>query len=134
MLDFDFFELLDSLTIARSRKHVTSYYDTSEIGDFPSRNKPISIQSPLTSDDGVDYSGVADTLTLLNLSVYSPLSYILPSKVQFYEEKYEKKVKAGKGSFSQRDRETSLKILMRINLLKRIESSVYAFRITVESR
>tara|TARA_B110000008_G_C16970338_1_gene563678 strand:- start:738 stop:3965 length:3228 start_codon:yes stop_codon:yes gene_type:complete len=133
MLDFDFFELLDSLTIARSRKHITSYYDTSEIGDFPNRNKPVSIQTPLTSADGIDYTEIAETLTLLNLSIYSPLSYILPTRVQFYEELYERKVKSGASSFSQRDRESSLKILMRINLLKRIESSVYSFRLTIEN-
>ena len=132
MLDFDFFELLDSLTIARSRKHITTYYDTSEIGDFPKRNKPVSIQTPLTSDDGTDYTEIAETLTLLNLSIYSPLSYILPTRVKFYEELYERKVKSGASSFSQRDRESSLKILMRINLLKRIESSVYSFRLTIE--
>jgi len=132
MLDFDFFEILDSLTIARSRKHITTYYDTSEIGEFPHRNKPISIQSPLTHSGGTNYISIADQLTLLNLSVYSPLSYILPSKVRLYADLYDKKVKAGAGSFSQIDRETSLKILMRINLLKRIESSVYSFRLTLE--
>jgi SNF2 family DNA or RNA helicase len=133
MLDFDFFEILDSLTIARSRKHITTYYDTSAIGKFPERNKPISIQSPLTKEKNINYVDIAETLTLLNLSVYSPLSYILPSKVQFYAELYDKKVKAGTGTFSQIDRETSLKILMRMNLLKRIESSVYSFRLTLEN-
>lgn len=133
MLDFDFFEILDSLTIARSRKHITTYYDTSAIGKFPSRNKPVSIQSPLTKNKNINYVEIAETLTLLNLSVYSPLSYILPSKVEFYAELYDKKVKAGTGTFSQIDRETSLKVLMRMNLLKRIESSVYSFRLTIEN-
>lgn len=133
MLDFDFFEILDSLTIARSRKHITTYYDTSDIGKFPTRNKPISIQSALTDKDGINYIDVAERLTLLNLSVYSPLSYILPSKVQLYADLYDKTVKSGAGSFSQIDRETSLKILMRMNLLKRIESSVYSFRLTLEN-
>jgi SNF2 family DNA or RNA helicase len=133
MLDFDFFEILDSLTIARSRKHITTYYDTSAIGEFPKRNKPVSIQSPLTKDKNINYVEIAETLTLLNLSVYSPLSYILPSKVQFYAELYDKTVKAGAGTFSQIDRETSLKVLMRMNLLKRIESSVYSFRLTLEN-
>lgn len=133
MLDFDFFEILDSLTIARSRKHITTYYDTSAIGKFPTRNKPVSIQSPLTESKSINYIEIAETLTLLNLSVYSPLSYILPSKVQLYAELYDKKVKSGAGSFSQIDRETSLKILMRMNLLKRIESSVYSFRLTLEN-
>lgn len=133
MLDFDFFEILDSLTIARSRKHITTYYDTSAIGKFPTRNKPLSIQSPLTETKSTDYIEIAESLTLLNLSVYSPLSYILPSKVQFYADLYDRKVKSGSGSFSQIDRETSLKVLMRMNLLKRIESSVYSFRLTLEN-
>lgn len=133
MLDFDFFEILDSLTIARSRKHITTYYDTSDIGEFPKRNKPISKQSALTENRGTNYIEIAEKLTLLNLSVYSPLSYILPSKVQLYADLYDKKVKAGTSKFAQIDRESSLKILMRMNLLKRIESSVYAFRLTVQN-
>jgi len=130
MLDFDFFEILDSLTIARSRKHITTYYDTTDIGKFPKRNKPVSIQIPLTENDGLNYQQVADRLSLLNLSVYSPLNYILPSKVQYYAELYDKKVKSV--TFTQIDRERSLLILMRINLLKRLESSVDSFSLTLQ--
>lgn len=130
MLDFDFFEILDSLTIARSRKHITSYYDTSEIGKFPQRNKPVSIRSKLTEDDRLDFSQVADRLGLLNLSVYTPLNYLKPNRIAYYAALYEKKVQAG--SFSQFDREKSLRILMQINLLKRIESSIDSFRLTLE--
>lgn len=130
MLDFDFFEILDSLTIARSRKHITTYYDTSEIGKFPIRNKPVSIQSPLTDSNTVNYVGIAEKLTLLNLSVYTPLNYILKSKVDFYADLYDKIVNYGK--LKQVDREKSLQLLMRINLLKRLESSVDSFRITLE--
>jgi len=131
MLDFDFFQILDSLTIARSRKHITTYYDTSAIGKFPKRNPPVSIQSPLTIPGGINFKTIADQLSLLNLSFYSPLSYILPSKVQLYAQLYDKEVKSGK--FTQVDRERSLQLLMRINLLKRIESSVDAFRLTIEN-
>lgn len=130
MLDFDFFEILDSLTIARSRKHITTYYDTSEIGKFPTRNRPKSIQVPLVQE-GINYEQIADKLTLLNLSVYSPLNYILPHKVSSYADKYDKKVKSG--TFRQQDREKSLQLLMRINLLKRIESSVDSFRLTLDN-
>lgn len=132
MLDFDFFEILDSLTIARSRKHITTYYDTTEIGEFPKRNKPISIQSPLTENGGVTYVDIAERLTLLNLSVYTPLNYILKSKEQLYADLYDKEVRSGLGKLTQVDREKSLRILMRINLLKRLESSVDSFRITLE--
>jgi SNF2 family DNA or RNA helicase len=132
MLDFDFFEILDSLTIARSRKHITTYYDTTAIGKFPERNKPISIQSPLTETGDVTYVDIAEKLTLLNLSVYTPLNYILPSKIQLYADLYDKEVRSGSGKLTQFDRENSLRILMRINLLKRLESSVDSFRITLE--
>lgn len=130
MLDFDFFEILDSLTIARSRKHITTYYDTKDIGKFPTRNKPVSIHCRL-SDTSINFKDIADRLALLNLSVYSPLKYILPSKVDFYKLKYDKKVNLGTGTFSQADRERSLQLLMRINLLKRIESSIDSFRLTI---
>lgn len=130
MLDFDFFEVLDSLTIARSRKHITTYYDTTAIGKFPERNDPVSIQSKLTEDDRVTYVKIAEKLTLLNLSIYTPLEYILPSKTQLYADLYDKEVKGGK--LTQVDRERSLRILMRINLLKRLESSVDSFRLTLE--
>lgn len=130
MLDFDFFEILDSLTIARSRKHITTYYDTTAIGKFPQRNKPESIESKLAHDDKVTYVDIAEKLNLLNLSIYTPLNYILPSKVSLYAELYDKTVKSGR--LTQVDRERSLQILMRINLLKRLESSVDSFRITLE--
>lgn len=128
MLDFDFFEILDSLTIARSRKHITKYYDTSDIGKFPARNKPVSVQSPLT-ENGINFKEIADALTTLDLSVYSPLKYILPDRVQKYADKYDKKVRSS--TFTQTDREKSLQILMKINFLKRIESSVNSFRLTL---
>ncbi|WP_226333112.1 SNF2-related protein [Echinicola marina] len=132
MLDFDFFEILDSLTIARSRKHITTYYDTTAIGKFPKRNKPVPMQCPLTKDGQVTYAEIAEELTLLNLSVYTPLNYILPSKLQLYREIFEKDVRSGGGKLSQIDRDNSLRILMRINLLKRLESSVDSFRLTLE--
>lgn len=132
MLDFDFFEMLDSLTISRSRKHITTYYDTTDIGQFPERSKPVSIQSPLTEKEEITYVEIADKLTLLNLSVYTPLNYILPSRLELYKDLYEREVRSGAGRLSQIDRDNSLKILMRINLLKRLESSVDSFRITLE--
>lgn len=132
MLDFDFFEVLDSLTIARSRKHITNFYDTSAIGTFPKRNKPVSIECPLTDDNSVGFAYIAEQLGFLNLSVYTPLNYVLPSRIEYYEALYDKTVKEGKGGrLKQRDRELNLQILMRINLLKRIESSVHSFRITL---
>lgn len=132
MLDFDFFELLDSLTIARSRKHIQKYYDLEEIGSFPKRLKPISHYCNLTErSDVIGYDSIYRELSKLNLSLYAPFNYILPSKMSFYENKYDTVVKGGLSSLKQLDRERSLQTLMRINLLKRLESSVEAFRITL---
>ncbi|WFN33463.1 SNF2-related protein [Methanogenium sp. S4BF] len=130
MLDFEFFEVLDSVTIARSRKHIEKYYNTEEIGKFPERNKPISVRCPLTTLPGaIDYDDIYDTLSQLNLSIYTPSAFVHESKIPKYEEKYDTKL--ANTSFKQRDRERSLRILMRTNLLKRLESSVHAFRLTV---
>lgn len=130
MLDFDFFELLDSLTIARSRKHIQKYYRTEEIGDFPQRNVPISKFCDLTDrKDVIGYNDIFRELSRLNLGIYAPFDYILPSRRKFYEDTYDTVVASG--SLKQSDRERSLQKLMRINLLKRLESSVEAFRITL---
>ncbi len=131
-LDFDFFELLDSVTIARSRKHIETFYDTSGIGHFPQRLKPISFHCPLTQrPDVVGFNDIFNQLSLLTLGVYAPVSYILPSRLSKYEALYDTEVKGGTGTFKQRDREKSLQALMTVNLLKRLESSVEAFRLTL---
>lgn len=133
-LDFDFFELLDSVTIARSRKHIETFYDTTDIGKFPKRLPPISYHSPLTArDDVLDFNGIFKELSMLKLAVYAPISYILPSKLKKYEELYDTTVEGGKGKLRQVDREKSLQALMTTNLLKRLESSVQAFRLTLTS-
>ncbi len=132
-LDFDFFEVLDSVTIARSRRHIETFYDTKDIGRFPTRLKPIAFRSPLTNRADVPkFSEIYQQLTLLKLSVYAPVSYIQPSKMAKYEELYDTEVEGGKGRLKQIDRERSLQSLMTTNLLKRLESSVEAFRLTLD--
>lgn len=131
-LDFDFFELLDSVTIARSRKHIETFYDTTEIGKFPERLKPLSYRCPLTHLSGViGLNEIVALLTQLMLANYAPISYILPSRLQKYEDMYDTQVDGGKGRLKQSDREKSLQALMTTNLLKRLESSVQAFRLTL---
>lgn len=133
-LDFDFFELLDSVTIARSRKHIQTFYDTTDIGHFPERRKPLSFHCPITErQDVVDLNEIFSQLSVLKLSVYAPISYILPSRLRKYEELYDTQVEGGKGKLRQVDRERSLQALMTTNLLKRLESSVAAFRLTLAS-
>ncbi len=133
LLDFDFFELLDSVTIARSRKHIQTFYDTKDIGQFPERRKPLSFHCRLTErSDVLGFNEIFEQLTLLRLAVYAPISYILPSRLKKYEEIYDTKV-GGKGTLRQADREKSLQALMTVNLLKRLESSVQSFRLTLQS-
>jgi hypothetical protein len=132
-LDFDFFELLDSVTIARSRKHIQTFYDTKDIGPFPERRKPLSFHCALTTRADVPgFNQIFAQLSMLKLAVYAPISYILPSRLRKYEEMYDTEVSSGGGKLRQIDRERSLQALMVTNLLKRLESSVHAFRMTLE--
>lgn len=131
-LEFDFFELLDSVTIARSRKHIQNFYDTTDIGRFPDRLKPLSFHCQLTDrKDVMSFNQIFEQLSMLKLAVYAPISYILPSRLKKYEDMYDTQVEGGKGKLRQLDREKSLQALMTTNLLKRLESSVDAFRLTL---
>ena len=130
MLSFDFFELLDSVTIARSRKHIEQYYDTSDIGRFPERLKPISLRPTLTDlDKTVNFNDIFVSVGQLNLAIYTPSDFILPSKMEKYTESNEDK---RFGNLSRKGRERGIRRLMSINLLKRLESSVNSFRLTLE--
>ncbi len=133
MLGFDYFKLLDMLTIARSRKHIEKYYGTAETGRFPQRLKPINYKPD------VDSAGIFPSIRVINneirrlhLSAYAPLKYVLPGRKEAYDKKYSIEVKGGDSFFRQTDREESLIHLMRVNLLKRMESAVSSFALTVE--
>jgi SNF2 family DNA or RNA helicase len=130
MLDFDFFEVLDSVTIARSRKHIEKYYDTTAIGKFPERLPPKSHRPHLTDlKDAISYNEIFEQLTKLNLDIYRPSHYILPSRMEKYAEMYgDNKVNVG---FTQSNRELGIRRLMAINLMKRMESSVFSFNLTL---
>lgn len=131
MLDFDFFEVLDSVTIARSRKHIQKYYDTSDVGTFPTRLTPISLRPHLTDlTKAISYNEIFEQLMLLTLTIYTPSHYILPSKMDKYAELYgDNKVNVG---FTQANREQGIRRLTAINLMKRMESSVYSFNLTLK--
>ncbi len=130
MLDFDFFEVLDAVTIARSRKHIQKYYDTTDIGTFPTRLTPISKRPSLTDlTDAITYNEIFEHLMMLTLSIYTPSHYILEGKIQKYAELYEdNKVNIG---FTQANREQGIRRLTAINLMKRMESSVFSFNLTM---
>ena len=130
-LNFDFFEVLDSVTIARSRKHIEQYYDTADIGKFPTRLPPISRRPVLTDlDSAINYNEIYETVSQLNLAIYTPSDFLLASRVEKYMDN-----DTGKDHFSghgMAGREKGIRRLMSINLLKRLESSVNSFRLTLQ--
>ncbi|MDS4015591.1 MAG: SNF2-related protein, partial [Candidatus Accumulibacter sp.] len=133
MLGFDYFTLLDLLTIARSRKHIEKYYGTAETGRFPERLRPINIKADV--DRAGEFRSIREInseIRRLNLASYAPLRYVLPHRQAAYDEKYSTAVRGGEGFFRQADREESLIHLLRVNVLKRMESAVPSFALTVQ--
>ena len=133
MLGFDYFTLLDHLTIARSRRHIEKYYGTSETGRFPDRLPPINIKADV--DLAGEFRAIRDInleIRRLTLASYAPLRYVLPHKQAAYDAKYSTQVRGGEGFFRQVDREESLIHLLRVNVLKRMESAVSSFTLTVQ--
>lgn len=130
VLNFDFFEVLDSVTIARSRKHIERYYDTTAIGKFPTRLKPISRRPQLTDlSSAINYNEIYTQLQILNLAIYTPSDFILASRMN----KYVDLDKTGSSSgLSMQGREKGIRQLMAINMLKRLESSINSFRLTIQ--
>lgn len=129
MLDFDFFEILDAVTIARSRQHIEKYYNIEEIGNFPTRLPPMTKQPPLTDlNNAITYDEIYELILSLTLSIYTPSNYILPSRLKKYADLNHE----GKNSLTQAGREEGIRRLMSINLLKRLESSVHSFRLTLQ--
>ena len=131
-MDFEYCKLLDIWTIARSRKHLEKYYDIAEIGEFPERLKPVNFKEDIDSEGQFPpLRDINRTIRRLNLSAYSPLKYVRTDKREEYSRKYDIQVKDGASVFRQVDREQSLIHLMRVNLLKRMESSINSFALTV---
>lgn len=129
-LSFDFFEVLDSVTIARSRRHIEQYYDTTEIGSFPERLPVLSHRTQLTLDtDLIDYNQIYTLLSDLNLAIYTPSDFILKSRMDKYLTVDDEGNVSG---LSRSGRELGIRRLMCINMLKRLESSIYSFRLTVK--
>ena len=133
ILGFDYFALLDHLTIARSRRHIEKYYGTAETGRFPERLPPINIKADV--DRAGEFRSIRDInleIRRLNLSAYAPLRYVLPHKQEAYDQKYSTQIRGGESFFRQADREESLIHLLRVNVLKRMESAVSSFALTVQ--
>lgn len=134
MMDLDYFKLLDTVTIARSRKHIEKYYNLEEIGKFPTRLTPEN-RYPIidTENEFPPIEEINRLIKKLTLCVYSPLGYVLPEKRAAYEKKYDMTVGTNNSVFRQTDREQSLVGLMRVGILKRMESSINSFALTVEN-
>lgn len=133
MMSLDYFKLLDTVTIARSRKHIQKYYNIDEIGKFPTRLSPINIYSNIdTKGEFPPIENINKLIKKLTLGVYSPLGYVLPEKRYSYEQKYDMRVGLNNSIFKQVDREQSLVGLVRVGLLKRMESSINSFALTVD--
>lgn len=125
-LNYDFFQLLDAVTIARSRSHIIKYYNTNDVGKFPTRLSPVSRRPKLTDlNDAITFADIAEMLNRLNLSIYTPSLFIFDSVKDNYGIDYE-----GEG-LTVDGREKGIRKLMAINLLKRLESSVNSFRLTL---
>lgn len=125
-LNYDFFQLLDAVTIARSRSHIIKYYNTNDVGKFPTRLAPVSRRPKLTNlNDAITFADIAEMLNNLNLSIYTPSFFIFDSEKDNYGIDFQ-----GKG-LTVDGREKGLRKLMAINLLKRLESSVNSFRLTL---
>jgi len=132
MMNMDYFKLLDLVTIARSRKHIEKYYNMEEIGQFPKRKTPLNIKADIDlKEQFPPLLEINRTIRKLNLSAYTPLEYVKSDKREEYNRKYDISLKSG-STFRQTDREQSLIHLMRVNLLKRMESSINSFSLTLK--
>ncbi|MDP3451505.1 MAG: helicase-related protein [Bacteroidales bacterium] len=131
-LDSRYFKLLDMLTIARSRKHIVKYYNCDDVGKFPERLRPINIKTDIDSRKLFpSLKEINTSIRKLNLANFSPMQYVLAEKREEYEAKYDYQLKSG-SVFKQIDREKSLIHLMRVNYLKRMESSINSFSISIK--
>jgi superfamily II DNA or RNA helicase len=133
MLGFDYFKLLDLLTLARSRKHIEKYYGTNETGRFPERLKPLNFKPEVdTAGEFRSIREINNEIRRLTLAAYAPLRYVLLHKQPAYDAKYSTRIRGGESFFRQVDREESLVHLLRVNVLKRMESAVPSFVLTVQ--
>ena len=131
MLDGNFFKILERVTIARSRQHIEKYYKNDKIGSFPNRLAPKNLYPKMScKNDAISFEEIFSELEKLDLSIYTPSKYILTSRKDYYNKKYDRDGGSGR-VLSQEGREAGIQRLMRINLMKRLESSVNSFRDTI---
>jgi SNF2 family DNA or RNA helicase len=130
-LDSSFFKLLDELTIARSRKHIKSFYNIKVIGQFSERLKPHSIYPNIDIKDRFfTYDALNKKILAYKLSVFNPSAYLKDD--ESIREKYKERAGQEILSFTQRDRENFLIGMMKVNYLKRLESCIESFEISLD--
>lgn len=132
-LGMDYIRLLDLLTIARSRKHIEKYYGTADVGRFPERVAPVNLAPPIDAANKLmPLADLNSAILMLNLAAYRPTSYVLDKAKKKYADLYDHHLRTG-GSrvWRQTDREDNVVHLMRMGLLKRLESSVRSLALTV---
>ncbi len=128
-LDSSFFKLLDELTIARSRKHIKNFYKVENMDSFPERNKPLAIYPDIdTNNRFPPYDIINEQILEYKLSIFNPSAYVKPEKQAEYEKLAGTEVLA----FKQSDREHFLIGMMKVNYLKRLESSIESFEISLD--
>lgn len=133
-LDSGFFKLLDELTIARSRRHVVNHYELSSVGHFPARLKPVAEHPRLDLKNMFpSYDHLHREIGQYKLYLYNPSAYVQPCFAPVYDIQSGAVPEEGRGKFNeQKTRELSLIGMMRVNFLKRLESSVTSFASTME--
>ncbi|MCB1159800.1 MAG: DEAD/DEAH box helicase family protein, partial [Leptospiraceae bacterium] len=127
-----FFKLLDELTIARSRKHIIKYYKANleKIGSFPKRKKPIKIKKKIDLNDRfMSYDKIYKEISEYRLSLFTPFTFLKTEMIPEYEKKVSPRMVK---NFTQEKREYFLAGMMKVNFMKRLESSIHSFRITID--
>ena len=129
-IDSGFFKLLDELTIARSRRHIEKFYDMASIGSFPERRKPVSVYSEMDVQNRFrSYDSINREISSYKLSLFNPSAYLREAHRAEYGERIENQRTA---NFSQETREHFLIGMMKIGFLKRLESSIQSFELSMD--
>ena len=128
-LGADFFQLLGGVSIARSRRHIKTFYaeEMVRIGEFPTPQKPENCYPPTDVKGKLSYKALADQIGEFELAIYRPSSYVISAaaKQRLADEKQ-------RFRFNQADRERFLIDMMQTNFLKRLESSAHSLSKTLE--
>ena len=128
----DFFKLLDGLSVARSRQQITKYYaeEMKQLGGFPRRAAPRAIHAPIDLEQRfLSFEQLDAEISSLRLALYHPSSFLRDDLPKNLRAEYEDKIFSG---FTQQGRERILISMMKVNFLKRLESSVDSFRLTLQ--